>query len=242
MSPDPRSRALSALSQFLVSETSFGDALLRVSEITTQAVPGARMAGISMLGEDGRPITGVFTDPEAPEIDQAQYASGNGPCLDAWRTGAVVVVDDVDKATERYPEFADACRAHGIFSTLSLPLLASGDGIGAMNLYASDRNGFTADDADVALDLAAAASVVLANASAYWSAYEHSANLSEAMKSRATIEQAKGMLMARSPNLTPDDAFDILRKASQRENRKVRDIAQQIVDRVAPPQSGDSAR
>jgi GAF domain-containing protein len=227
---------LSALSQFLVAEVSLGDTLLRVSEITTEALPGARMAGISMLGEDGTPVTGVFTDPESPQIDEAQYASGNGPCLDAWRSKAVVVVDDVDKAKERYPEFVDACREHGVFSTLSLPLVASGDGIGAMNLYASDRNGFTAEDADLALDLAAGAAVVLANSSAYWSAHEHTVNLSEAMKSRATIEQAKGMLMARSPDLTPDAAFEILSKASQRENRKVRDIAQRIVDRATPPQ------
>jgi GAF domain-containing protein len=235
MSEDPRSSALIALSQFLVTEMSLGDTLLRVSDVTTEALPGARMAGISMLAEDGKPITGVFTDPDSPAIDQAQYASGNGPCLDAWRTKTVIVVDDIDKVSERYPEFSDACREHGVFSTLSLPLVAMGDGIGAMNLYATDRHGFTADDADLAVDLAAAAAVVLANASAYWSAYEHSVNLSQAMKSRATIEQAKGMLMARSPNLTPDDAFKILSKASQRENRKVRDIAQQIVDRAAPP-------
>jgi GAF domain-containing protein len=241
MSADPRSRALSALSQFVVTETSVGDTLLQVSEITTEALPGARMAGISVLAEDGTPITGVFTDRDSPEIDQAQYESGKGPCLDAWRTKAIVAVADMDEVNERYPEFADACREHGILSTLSLPLVASGDGIGALNLYSSVRNGFTADDADLALDLAAAAAAVVANASAYWSAYKQSVNLSEAMKSRATIEQAKGMLMARSPNLTPDDAFEILRKASQRENRKVRDIAQQIVDRAAPPQLRDPA-
>jgi GAF domain-containing protein len=235
MSADPRSRALSALSQFVVTETSVGDTLLRVSEIAMEALPGATMASVSMLAEDGNPVTGVFTDPASPAIDQAQYESSNGPCLDAWRTKAVVVVDDVDKASERYPQFVDACRDHGIFSTLSLPLVASGDGIGALNLYSSVRHGFTAYDADVALDLAAAAAAVLVNASAYWSAYKQTVNLTEAMKSRATIEQAKGMLMARSPELTPDGAFEILSKASQRENRKVRDIAQQIVDRATPP-------
>jgi GAF domain-containing protein len=236
MSSDPRSRALHALSQFLVAETSLGDTLLKVSEITVQAVPAARMAGITMLGEDGRPTTGVFTDPESPEIDEAQYSSGRGPCLDAWRQKRVVVVEDVDKVGEQYPEFGDACREHGVLSTLSLPLVASDDGIGAINLYAPARAGFTADDADVAQDLAAAAAVVLANASAYWSAQESAKNLAEAMQSRSTIEQAKGMLMGRSPHLTADGAFEILRKASQRENRKLRDIAQQIVDRSAAPE------
>jgi len=51
------------------------------------------------------------------------------------------------------------------------------------------------------------------------------------MQSRAVIEQAKGILMARSPQLSAEDAFDLLRKASQRENVKLRDIAQRLVDR-----------
>ena len=52
------------------------------------------------------------------------------------------------------------------------------------------------------------------------------------------IEQAKGMLMARSPERSPDDAFDILRRASQRENVKLRDVAQRIVDRMNGPGDG----
>jgi GAF domain-containing protein len=151
----------------------------------------------------------------------------------------VVTIDDMDKDAEQYPEFRDTCRAHGIFSTLSLPLIVSDEGIGAFNLYAPLRNGFSEEDTGVGLDLAAAAAVVLANASAYWSAHEHAANLTEAMRSRATIEQAKGMLMAGSAHLTPDDAFDLLRNASQRENRKLRDIAQQIVHRSASASQAD---
>jgi putative methionine-R-sulfoxide reductase with GAF domain len=225
---------LRALSQFLVTETSLGDTLYRVAEIATAALPSARMAGMSMLGEDGTPITAVFTDPDSPAIDQAQYEARRGPCLDAWRAQEIVVVDDVDKVADDYAEFSAACRDHGVFSTLSLPLAAAGVGIGAFNLYAPERHGFSAHDTEIGLDLAAAAATVLANASAYWSAYEHSVNLAEAMKSRATIEQAKGILMANSPHLSADDAFQILSQASQRENRKVREIARQIVDRATP--------
>ena len=67
--------------------------------------------------------------------------------------------------------------------------------------------------------------------SAYWQAAQLSEQLTHAMQSRAVIEQAKGILMARSPHLTADEAFDLLRKASQRENVKLRDIAKRIVDR-----------
>ena len=80
--------------------------------------------------------------------------------------------------------------------------------------------------------------MVLANASAYWQTSALNVNLNEAMKSRAIIEQAKGMLMARSPHMTPDQAFELLAKASQRENVKLREIAERIVRRL-PPTSGE---
>ncbi len=75
------------------------------------------------------------------------------------------------------------------------------------------------------------ASVVLANAQAYWSAYELSRQLQQAMESRASIEQAKGILIEQS-GVNEDEAFQLLRRASQRENRKLRDIATEVVRRA----------
>ena len=230
MSMDASAEALSALSQFVISKISMGETLLRVSQITTDALPAADMAGMSLLGADGKPTTGIFTDPEAPELDAAQYASGRGPCLDSWRLRTVVRLDDIEGA-DGYPEFVDAARAHGVRSSLSLPLMAGHDAVGALNLYSRTVRGFAADDEHTGGLLAGAAAIVLVNASAYWQATQLTEQLSQAMQSRAVIEQAKGILMARSPHLTADEAFDILRKASQRENVKLRDIAQQVVDR-----------
>lgn len=231
MSSDARAHALRALSQFLIAQTSIGDTLLRVSQITTDAMPTAEMAGITLVGEDGTPKTGVFTDDEAPEIDKAQYGSGRGPCLDSWRQGRVVRLDDLSSAVDRYPEFVKVAGSHGVRSTLSLPLVAGDDRLGAMNMYSREVGGFTEEDEAIGVDLTATAAIVLANASAYWEAARMSQQLAEAMRSRAVIEQAKGILMARSPALSADDAFALLRQASQRENVKLRDIAQRIVDR-----------
>src|SRR5215210_1370742 len=95
MSQDPRGDALRSLSQFLVADATVADTLLRVCEIATEALPAARFAGISLLDEDGRPRTRVYTDDEAPEVDAGQYESGRGPCLDAWRRREVVRIDDM---------------------------------------------------------------------------------------------------------------------------------------------------
>lgn len=208
-----------------------GDTLLRVSQITTEAMPAAEMAGISMLGDDGKPTTAVFTDQAPPAIDRSQYESGKGPCLDAWREKRVVRIDEMSLVADEYPEFSKAAQEHSVQSTLSLPLVAGDRGVGALNLYSRATKGFSQEDEALGTDLATAAAIVLANSSAYWEASQLGDQLSEAMKSRAVIEQAKGMLMARSRKLTADDAFDLLRKASQRENVKLREIAQRMVDR-----------
>ncbi|MCW2680299.1 MAG: hypothetical protein JWM62_1700 [Frankiales bacterium] len=228
---DARAAALSALAQFQVTETTVGQALQRIADITLEAVPAAAVVGMSMLGEDGRPTTAVYTDVESPAIDEAQYRDSKGPCLDAWRNNVVLHVPRVADQADTYPGFAAACLQHGVQSTLSLPMRAGSVAVGALNLYAHVPDGFSDDDASVGKDVAAAGAAVLVNVSAYWTAFDLTSQLQEAMESRAVIEQAKGVLMGSNRDLTPEAAFDMLRKVSQRENVKLRDVARRIVDR-----------
>ena len=100
-----------------------------------------------------------------------------------------------------------------------------------MNLYSRTPNGFSERDEEVATQFGVQAAIVLANAQAYWDAHLLSQNLATAMQSRAVIEQAKGILMG-AQRCSADEAFQILVRASQRENRKLREIAEDIVGRV----------
>ncbi|CAN5663079.1 GAF and ANTAR domain-containing protein [soil metagenome] len=229
MGSDPRTLALRALSHFIVSDSPLEETLLRVSEITTAALPAAAFSGMTLIDERGKPVTAVFTDEESPEIDAAQYRTGEGPCLDAWRHNAVVRVDDTEDDDAPYPEFRRTALAHGIHATLSLPLHAKGEALGALNLYAHEANSFTAEDEVLGAELVEAGAVVLSNSRAYWGAHELSQQLSDALGSRAVIEQAKGILMARDPTIDADAAFELLRSASQRENIKLRDVAERVV-------------
>lgn len=234
MSQDhPTGDALQAIRQFLVSDLSVGDTLTRIAHISVSAVPTVVMAGMALHdGSEGQASTRVYTDPDTLEIDQAQYDADRGPCLDAFRLSRPIRLDDTrDARNGDYPEFAEACLSHGVASTLSLPLhAAGGTSVGALNLYAQQPHVFDEDQQAVAAELAAAASVVLANSVAYWGAVELSEQLRQAMATRATIEQAKGVLMATSPPMGPEEAFELLKRASQRENVKLREIAQRIVD------------
>ncbi len=226
MSDSPLAEGLAALSRFFVGEGTLVQALQRVSELTVTAVPGADLVGITMMVE-GRARTAVFTDQASPEVDQAQYDTGEGPCLDAFRHGRVFRIESTAEDGP-WPAFRKACADHAIRSTLSLPLVVNKEGVGAMNLYSHTERAFPESDTVIGEAFASQAAIVLANAKAYWDARELSERLGEAMQSRAVIEQAKGMLMA-AQRCDEDEAFQLLVRASQRENIKLRDIAARIV-------------
>lgn len=226
MSGSPISESLAALSRFFVGDTTLEETLSRVADLTLEAVPSADIVGLTMLVE-GRNRTAVFTDDASPEIDQAQYDTGDGPCLAAFDRQEVFVIDST-REQGRWPAFRAAAAAHGVASTMSLPMVIDKQGVGAMNLYARTERAFGDRERDTAMLFASQAAIVLGNAQAYWDARSLSERLGEAMRTRAVIEQAKGILMG-AQRCGEDDAFDILVRASQRENIKLRDIAQRIV-------------
>jgi GAF domain-containing protein len=226
MAESPLSESLAVLSRYFVGQGTLLDTLQRVAELTEQAVGPADFVGVT-LPVEGRQRTAVFTDPASPEIDQAQYDSGDGPCVDAIAERRVNAVESTGEEGP-WPAFRRAAADHGIGSTLSLPLVVDDRAVGAMNLYARSERAFGEDDRDAALQFAGQAAIVLANAQAYWDAHELGARLGEAMKSRATIEQAKGILMG-ARGCGPDGAFELLVQAAQREGVNVRAMARRIV-------------
>jgi GAF domain-containing protein len=117
----------------------------------------------------------------------------------------------------------------GVRSSLSVPLPYQGASIGALNVYSTEPEAFASTESlDAGLQVAEAVAVAVVNADAHAQVREQARNMRIAMDSRAVIEQAKGVLMAQR-HVDADQAFDILREASQRYNRKLRDIAQGIV-------------
>jgi GAF domain-containing protein len=226
MSESTFSECLATLSRFFVGDGTLDETLLRVAELTTEAIPAASLVGITLMVE-GKPRTAVFTDETAPQIDQSQYDTGDGPCLDAFREQQVFSIACTEDEGP-WPTFRAAAAGHGIHSTLSLPLVVDRASVGAMNLYADRADAFGPDDHETAATFASHAAIVLANAQAYWDASSLSERLGEAMRSRAVIERAKGMLMA-AQGCDEDRAFELLVQASQRENVKLRDIARRIV-------------
>jgi GAF domain-containing protein len=232
MSEDAHSRLqrnLAELSTLIISDQGIIDTLTRVAHLAVESITPAQFAGITMM-VDGRVSTQAFTDPTSPQIDQAQYDSGRGPCLDAFRQGSVVVADLLDR-DDRWPEFAAAAVEHGVRSTLSLPLIAGDNSVGALNLYSKDSHAFDEKDAETGQLYAAQAAVLLLNAQAYWGARTQSEHLQTALAGREPIDMAKGIIM-NAMGCDPEEAFSVLAKQSQLENRKLREVAEEIVARA----------
>ena len=220
--------ALDTLRRGAPANEALRDTLTRIAHATVRSV-NADMAALTLLDMSGRPATVAFTDDAAPELDQAQYDSGRGPCLEAARTGTLVRVDSVD-TERRWPEFATAARQLGISCGMSLPLAVDGEGIGALNLYARTPNAFNMSAEDFGQAFATEAALAIGMGVAYWEKATLAEQLQEAMDSRAQIEQAKGIIMA-STGCSADEAFTMLREQSQAENVKLRDLAAALVRR-----------
>jgi hypothetical protein len=211
-----------------------GDTLQRVVDLAVETVDGCDHAGI-FLAIGGTLATPVHTDQIVVDVDTIQHRAGEGPCLDAIAEGGAVYAEELRGST-RWPVFAPLAAAAGVRSVLALRLAANGTR-GALNLYARYPQAFGIVDRARALILATLAGVVLSSAEAHDADTARAENLQSALVTRELIGQAEGILMERE-RITADQAFDILRRASQHLNVKLRDIARNLVETGEAPDKG----
>ncbi|WP_442933761.1 ANTAR domain-containing protein [Micromonospora sp. CPCC 205556] len=150
--------------------------------------------------------------------------------MDSSPSGDSISVPDM--ATEkRWPEWAEYAHSREVGSSLSVGLPIQEAVVGALNVYGGQAHAFDAEAIDVAERFAAYAAVALANAHLYDTTATLAEQMREAMRSRAVIEQAKGIIMGER-RCSPEEAFALLSKISQDTNRKVRDVAAALVSRA----------
>jgi GAF domain-containing protein len=227
----PLQEAVAAVARFLVADAPLGETLDRIAGHAKAGVPHADAVGMTLVDENGRATrTQIFTDELSPDVDQAQYDEDTGPCLDALRIGHVIRVEDTagTEAAERWPAFSKRAQDCSVTSTLSVPLDVSGARIGVMNMYGQGAP-FSEEDEANAKVFATQAAAVLVNTRTYWGAFDLASGLQAALETRGIIEMAKGKIMGMN-RCSADEAFAMLVKVSQRENRKLRDVARQIVE------------
>ena len=217
------------LSRVVLVDRTLSEVLTDVTAIAARGIPGAEATSITLLRADKAFTVAHFGD-MALAADELQYEHGYGPCMDAGRGGVLLRVDDM-RTEQRWPDYvAHVLTSTPVLSSLSIPLPYQGSSIGALNNYSTKPGAFASPESlRAGTDVAEVIAVAVANADAHAQLFDQATNMRVAMESRAVIEQAKGVRMA-PRHVDADQAFEILREASQRYNRKLREIAAGIVE------------
>jgi GAF domain-containing protein len=239
--PDPMVRldetaeALTQLRDAFTGEEPLDDALQRVAETAARALPDADAVTVSVV-TDAQPHTAAATDQRLVELDQKQYDSGRGPCLES-ALNLTPVRAVIGEHREAWPEFEAAAEEAGVRAYLSVPVVlpASDDAearhIGTLNIYSHTAEAFDPFDEGLMRLFTTAASATITSAQRWQHSQGQVKQLERALGSRAVIDQAKGVLMA-VHSCSADDAFELLVTESQRLNVKLRDVAAKLLESV----------
>lgn len=227
------------LQEVLLATEGLADFLQDVASRAVVDVPPALSCGVTVRRE-GEPLTMASSDAFANRLDDIQYSVDDGPCLHALRASETVVISDLD-ADDRWPVFRSQGLAEGLAATLSAPMIALGQAVGALNLYSKTPHSFDDGASTRAHRFAEQAAGAVALAVTLSHQTQLNAHLEAALASRTTIDQAIGVIM-REQRCDAAQAFTILRAASNRRNLKLRDIAAELITKVSgkPPQPGPS--
>lgn len=208
--------------------------LTNVLSLAVETIEGCDLAGIVLAGQ---PPTHppVHTDPSVAGLNALQDRLGEGPGLDAVTAGTISYAPDL-ASDSRWPRFGTGAVASDVRSMLAVPLVSDST-LGSLNLYARYPEAFGVIDRARGLLLASVAAIAYSAVRTQLDVELGEANLRAALITREIIGQAQGILIERE-RITADQAFDILRRASQHLNRKLREVAQLLVDTGEDPDTG----
>ena len=223
--------SFSATAQSLFSAGNVTDTLVSVVELAVSTIEGCDFAGLFLI-DTGVVTTPVHTDPIVVEVDTLQHQTNEGPCLDAIADRLIVYAHDLDKDL-RWRHFAPQATKAGIRSVLALPLSTDTER-GALNLYARYPSAFGVVDRAKATILVSMAGLALSVAHSHEDEERRAANFQAALSSRETIGEAMGILMERE-RITAQQAFNVLRRASEHLNVKLREVAQNLIETGEDP-------
>jgi len=225
---DDLSAALRGMSTMLTGPGNLEETLTHVAEFAVQAIPGADGAGLTLLAEGQRRQTIVASAEFVRQVDDIQYGIEEGPCITAVDQRVTVTSGSLG-GDAQWPHFGPRVGRLGVHSVLSLPLLVPGRVVGAMNVYAHDKDAFSTEAVRLGELFARPAAVSVVNAQLIADSQRLIGQLSEALSSRATIDQALGLMMGLYGD-TAEEAFARLTAISRRSGRKLRVVAQELLD------------
>ncbi|ULR48444.1 GAF and ANTAR domain-containing protein [Streptomyces deccanensis] len=224
---DRFAQQMASMARDLLAQDSVATTLERITASATELVEGCDAAGILVL-HDRRLETLAPSDQLVIDSDRLQDWLGEGPCFDAAHSShgeRVFRIHDLTAEQQRWPTYAPQAHNLGVGSMMGFLLYTDDEDLGTLNLYSRTPGAFTAVSETAGLLLASHAAVA-------FSAARTHAQMQHAITTRHTIGEAMGILMG-ARHLTEEQAFDVLRRYSQENNIKLRDVAGLVRERGA---------
>lgn len=222
-----------AVARRLASVTTTTATLGLIVDAARRHFAEADLVTATLRTPNGKVITPAETGEVVTDVDRAKEREGLA--VGADRIAPTVIGSEDLRGETRWPQLAAAARRHGFGAMLSTELFVAGgttETSVALDIYSRRPRGLTNTDRDKALLLATHGSLALAHAQAIETADVELTQLRRAIESRDIIGQAKGILMARQ-GITADEAFELLRSASQELNVKLVDLARCLANNHA---------
>ncbi|POH65128.1 MULTISPECIES: GAF and ANTAR domain-containing protein [Cryobacterium] len=163
-------------------------------------------------------------------VEVMQIDADAGPCLECFRTRAVVSLPDIDVGSSRWAAFCETARSQGIHSVYAIPLRLRETTIGTLNLMRNERGELNQYDIRAAQALADVATIGILQERTIRDASTLRDQLQKALSSRIIIEQAKGVV-AETANVSIEAAFDLIRRHARSHQTSLTLVAQSLVTR-----------
>jgi GAF domain-containing protein len=206
-----------------------GDLLTGLQRVTeaTRDVVGVDGAGLTLAHEDGLPRWVAVSDAAMELLEQVQHDFGEGPCLLAFTEDRVVAVEDL-RSERVWDRLAAVVAQLHVCGVLSVPVRLASQPVGTLDVYASQPRAWTPTEVEALGAFAVVTAELVVTGVELAMRDAEVAQLRKALTSRVWIEQAKGVLVA-TQAVTPDEAFQQLRARARSSQRRVADLAQEVV-------------
>lgn len=185
-------------------------------------------AGIVLVDPGGELHVLASSSEQSRLLELFQIQAGSGPCLEAFRTGRAVFVENLSAGEQRWPKFAERAAEYGLRAVSALPLRLREQRVGALNLFHAQPGSLSDSDIAIGQALADVAAIGVLHQRIRNHTEGLNQQLQTALNTRVVIEQAKGVLAERGA-IDVDRAFTLLRAHARRTNQRLVDVARDVV-------------
>ncbi|MEJ7833839.1 MAG: GAF and ANTAR domain-containing protein [Nocardioides sp.] len=209
----------------VVPDVSVG--LLRLCDAAAGEL-GFRGATVTLMTETGKEAVAATSRDGDRHVDELQFSLGEGPGLDAFRSGRAVLVPDLSAAFARWPAYAPAAVHARACAAFAFPLQLGAVRFGVLSLYDDDTRRLDGHEMSQCLIFADVATGLLLDSTPAGSGDRADPDLQVSLQFRTEVYQAQGMVMV-DLRVSLAEALARLRAYSFAEGRDLNELAADVV-------------